>query len=210
MKAKLTYLVVFLVAVALTMTVFIVFNQEVNDIFNLKPAKAENAEKETPKDFRINLTRDGNEKIKQFIEYKSGRTDEYPPRVMFPDKRDTIIQTVYKDSVLLAKYNQLKTEMADMKSMYLFRENEITLKNDEIKKLESRLNLGKDSVYTFWKKNTVKMFESMDSQKAAEVLATFSEDMARELLYSMKKKKAAEILSLMNAEKVLTLTKAEK
>lgn len=209
MKSLLMSVVIFLVAVALSLSAFVFFNDQFNKLFNLNSgASGEN--KEMPEDNKIDLKRTGSNKIQQFIDYSQGKATEYPPRVMYPENKDTVYMQVYKDSTLLAKYNQLSGELNDVRSTLKFKENELASKTTEIDNLKSRLSTSKDSAFTEWRKNTVKMFEAMDSKKAAVVLASYSDEMARELLYSMKKKKAAEILSLMNSEKVITLTKAEQ
>jgi len=53
----------------------------------------------------------------------------------------------------------------------------------------------KDSIYQAWVKNTVKLYETMDSKKAAKIIQGYSDNIARDLLMTMKKKKAAEILA---------------
>ena len=53
----------------------------------------------------------------------------------------------------------------------------------------------KDSIYQAWVKNTVKLYETMDSKKAAKIIQGYSDNIARDLLLTMKKKKAADILA---------------
>ena len=60
----------------------------------------------------------------------------------------------------------------------------------------------KDTVYTNWIKQTVKLYESMDSRKAAKVIQGYSDNIARDILLKMKKKKAAEILAELKPEVV--------
>ncbi len=60
----------------------------------------------------------------------------------------------------------------------------------------------KDSIYNEWVKQTVKLYESMDSKKAAKVLINYSDNIARDILLKMKKKKAAEILAELKPEVV--------
>ena len=58
--------------------------------------------------------------------------------------------------------------------------------------------LKKDSVYQIWVRNTVKLYESMDSRKAAKIILGYSDNIARDLLLTMKKKKAADIIAELN------------
>lgn len=60
----------------------------------------------------------------------------------------------------------------------------------------------KDSIYNEWVKQTVKIYESMDSKKAAKVISNYSDNIARDILLKMKKKKAAEILAELKPEVV--------
>ena len=60
----------------------------------------------------------------------------------------------------------------------------------------------KDSIYTSWLKQTVKLYESMDSKKAAKVIQGYSDNIARDILLKMKKKKAAEILAELKPDVV--------
>lgn len=60
----------------------------------------------------------------------------------------------------------------------------------------------KDSIYNEWIKQTVKLYESMDSKKAAKVIVGYSDNIARDILLKMKKKKAAEILAELKPEVV--------
>jgi len=67
----------------------------------------------------------------------------------------------------------------------------------------------KDSAYIKWKKSTVKLYELMDPKKAAKIISSQSDNIARDLIYSMNKKKAAKILQYLNTETVIKLTRVE-
>ena len=54
--------------------------------------------------------------------------------------------------------------------------------------------------YQTWIKTTSKLYESMETQKAAKIILKYSDNIAKDILYSMKKKKAAEILAELNPE----------
>lgn len=60
--------------------------------------------------------------------------------------------------------------------------------------------IKKDSTYNSWMKNSIKLYESMDTKKAAKIIQGYSDNIAREILFSMKKKKAAEIISELKPE----------
>lgn len=61
-------------------------------------------------------------------------------------------------------------------------------------------NSKKDSLYTKWIKNSVKLYEAMDSKKAAKIIQGFNDNIARDIIFSMKKKKAAEIIAEFRPE----------
>ncbi len=58
----------------------------------------------------------------------------------------------------------------------------------------------RDSLHKAWVKNTAKLYESMDTRKAAKIILGYSDNIARDLLLTMKKKKAAEILAEFRPE----------
>lgn len=57
-----------------------------------------------------------------------------------------------------------------------------------------------DTTYKTWVKNSVKLYESMDTKKAAKIIQGYSDNIARDIIFSMKKKKAAEIISQLKPE----------
>jgi hypothetical protein len=66
-----------------------------------------------------------------------------------------------------------------------------------------------DSNYIAWMKQTAKMYESMDPKKAAKIIQSYSDNIARDIIYSMKQKKAAEILSELNPDTANRITRAK-
>lgn len=66
-----------------------------------------------------------------------------------------------------------------------------------------------DSNYIKWKYEVVKLYEAMDSKKAAKILEKFSDNVARDVLFAMKKKKAAEVISELNPETASRLIKVK-
>jgi len=64
-----------------------------------------------------------------------------------------------------------------------------------------------EAEYQEWIKTTSKLFESMESQKAAKIILKYSDNIAKDILYSIKKKKAADILSELNPETAKRITR---
>jgi flagellar motility protein MotE (MotC chaperone) len=85
---------------------------------------------------------------------------------------------------------------------------ELTQKEEELATIKNIKIEARDSSYQDWKKQTVKLYESMDAKKAAKIIASYSDDVARDILYALKKKKAAEILAQLNVETATRLTRA--
>ncbi len=64
-----------------------------------------------------------------------------------------------------------------------------------------------ETEYQAWIKTTSKLYDSMESQKAAKIILKYSDNIAKDILYSMKKKKAAEILAEINPEIAKRITR---
>ena len=76
-----------------------------------------------------------------------------------------------------------------------------TASSDPIKVDRVDKNLAKrDSLHKAWVKNTAKLYESMDTRKAAKIIQGYSDNIVRDLLLTMKRKKAAEILAEFKLE----------
>lgn len=72
---------------------------------------------------------------------------------------------------------------------------------DPAKKVLAEKNKARqDSAYADWIKNTVKLYETMETQKAAKIILGYSDNIARDILLKMKKKKAAEIIAEFKPE----------
>jgi len=64
-----------------------------------------------------------------------------------------------------------------------------------------------DSIYNKWMKSTAKLYENMEPKKAAKIISSYSDNMARDIIYTMKKKKAAEILAELSPEFASRITR---
>jgi flagellar motility protein MotE (MotC chaperone) len=90
-------------------------------------------------------------------------------------------------------------------------ERNFQLREDSLKLIaESKLNAKKDSVYQIWVRKTVKLYESMDSRKAAKIILGYSDNIARDLLLTMKKKKAADIIAEFKPEVATRIISANR
>lgn len=116
----------------------------------------------------------------------------------------------HSDSLYAA--NTFQTEQVDslklLKEKIAFLNMELNAKEQELASLKSGAAAKQDSSYQDWKKQTVKLYETMDTRKAAKIIATYSDEVARDIIYSLKKKKAAQILAELNVETATRLTRA--
>ncbi len=55
-----------------------------------------------------------------------------------------------------------------------------------------------DTLYEKWVKQTAMLYDSMDPQKAAQIIKQYNDKTSRDIIYTMKKKKAAEILTYLD------------
>lgn len=98
--------------------------------------------------------------------------------------------------LLLAEIKKLKEEKGNNKSVSM--PNAVSIVPENSPKMNAQIK--KDSTYNSWMKNSIKLYESMDTKKAAKIIEGYSDNIAREILFSMKKKKAAEIISELKPE----------
>ena len=118
------------------------------------------------------------------------------------------------DSLFVEQSNTLGEE--DLKVTKKVSDEPSAEEKQKLKKQNEKLErLGKEALAKkaasrkSWLKSTIKMYEAMQADKAAKLLASIPDKDARDILYSMKKKKAAGILSSLNKETVIRLTRAE-
>jgi flagellar motility protein MotE (MotC chaperone) len=113
--------------------------------------------------------------------------------------------TAIKDSSAVKKVTQEKAKKVEPLPV-----NTAVVKTEPQKAVEiDKNNAKQDSVYKSWVKNTVKLYETMDTRKAAKIIQGYSDNIARDLLLTMKKKKAAEILAEFNpqtATRIISVT----
>lgn len=64
-----------------------------------------------------------------------------------------------------------------------------------------------DTIYAKWVKDTAKLYEKMDPQKAAKIITQYSTEIARDIIYKMNKKKAAQILSNLDPKTASLITR---
>ena len=196
MKHNLVYIISFVMAFALVTLGLIVMTQSYRNVFAFdfspppKPVKT------------INFAGVSKDEIKKIIneEVKKEIADSVKARKVVVEKGKIKKENDVKaDSIMISRLNKVETALRQMK-------NNVENKNGEIESLQKKIKTKNDTEYAEWLKSTVKIYESMDSQKAAQIITSISDNKARDILYKMKNKKAAEILSYLNPELVVKLT----
>ncbi len=109
---------------------------------------------------------------------------------------DTMTVSLKDSSTLIDSINVLLAEIRKLKN-----EKEKLLENQKTIKEDKNLQVPNDQQkYKEWIKNTVKLYEAMDTKKAAKIIQNYSDNIARDIIFSMKKKKAAEIIAELKPE----------
>jgi len=129
--------------------------------------------------------------------------DSTQPKATQSDIPNAIIDTaqikeataVQKDTSLSAAAGKIIGEIKPENS-----NDPVNLAESAKKTLAENNKAKQDSSYVEWIKNTVKLYESMETQKAAKIILGYSDNIARDILLKMKKKKAAEILAEFKPE----------
>lgn len=193
MKAKLIYSGVFVAAFILVTIGIIFLNERYNNIFEFDftiteiraEEKASQSDSTDLKDFIASIK----EELLDSIQTMTGRS-----------RVDTVFTEVVKDQAIADSIVRVKSKIEMI-------ERELIAKNNEILNLKSVKDAAKDSAYVKWKRDMVKIYESMDAKAAARIIQNLEDNLAKDILFSMKKKKAAEIIMKLNPETASRLTR---
>ncbi len=205
MKAKIIYIVVFLAAFLLTTGGIVYLNSAYRDIFKFDFTPVQSIPN---KNKMIDTAKVSIADIKNYLfnDFKQEVLDSIKT-IIPPKTNDTVFTSAYRDSLLL---DSLRSLQAALKSA----DKKITIDNNTSKVASSQVIVADektkpDSIYNVWKIQTAKLYESMDPQKAAKIISSYSDNVARDIIYTMKQKKAAEILSELNPETANRITRAK-
>ncbi|MBI1938183.1 MAG: hypothetical protein HYS25_08645 [Ignavibacteriales bacterium] len=192
MKAKIIYAVIFIGAFLLVTGAMYYGASSYENIFALnfktveqkkEPGKIENPEEGINK---LDLAQLKRELIDSLGNLKGEHT------------YDTVSVSV-KDTTLAKSIKEIFDELQKLKQS-----QQAALKQQKVEQppVEIKHNAAakSDTTYKIWVKNTVKLYESMDTKKAAKIIQGYSDNIARDIIFSMKKKKAAEIISQLKPE----------
>jgi flagellar motility protein MotE (MotC chaperone) len=201
-KEKIIYIVSFLLAFVMVSGMIIYLNSVYSNIF---------AFEFTPINLQSNITEEKSTNPDQ----KTSSNEQSQPNL-------TTLQDTSKKNIDSSKVKSVSITPSDSealaKSQHLIDEQKrqanertIQLRADSVKLIaENKLNAKKDSVYQIWVRKTVKLYESMDSRKAAKIILGYSDNIARDLLLTMKKKKAADIIAEFKPEVATRIISANR
>ncbi len=200
MKAKIIYIVSFVIAFLLVTGIIIFINSHYKNIFlfDFSPVKK--------KTVKISSQSSGNV---QFAELKNFFQNEFKQeifdslKVLMVDKKTDTVYTHETDNT------SLMDSLKSLKMALLQTSEKLKKQNEEKKMTTDEVNSKADSAYNAWVEKTSKLYESMDPDKAAKIIGSYSDNVARDIIYSMRKKNAAEILSQFNPETANRITRAK-
>jgi flagellar motility protein MotE (MotC chaperone) len=109
---------------------------------------------------------------------------------------DTASMVTLKDTNSIAKVKNIVADQKKINNTQLAKTDNEKSENVPITKSIAK----SDTTYRKWIKTTGKLYESMDSKKAAKIILGYSDNIARDMLLSMRKKKAAEIVAEFKPE----------
>ncbi len=207
MKAKIIYIAAFAAAFLMVTGGIIYLNSMYRNIFQFD-FKPENT--------KSNKTLPADSTGVQMAELKNFFQNEFKQEIfdslktlVSSSKPDTVYANVVKDSSLIDSLRQLQTQLK--KTDQALKKQDKTQKKQDQKKstAENDVIPKRDSTYNAWIKQTSKLYESMDPDKAAKIIQSYSDNVARDIIYSMRQKQAAEILSQLDPETANRITRAK-
>ncbi|MFH0734142.1 MAG: hypothetical protein V1773_07545 [bacterium] len=199
MKNFVAYFLAFLMAFFGVTGLLFYANTQYKNIFKFDFSSTTPPEKAVKK---ITLKIEDYQKVRNFIREKfTGEVVDSIKKLYWETKTDTVYKVIVQDSTLKQNLSEIKKQNETLVK-------QIAAKEEELKKIKNKGGANKDSTYKEWVKQTVKLYETMDSKQAAKIISELSDNVARDLIYTMKKKKAAEILSNMSTARVTKLTGA--
>ncbi len=179
---------------------FIYLNSHYKNIFqfDFTPIKKKTIKTSSPISGGAQLT-----ELKSYFQNEFKREFFDSLKVLMVDKRtDTVYASKPDSSALMDSVKSLKLALQQTSE-------ELIKQNDEKKTAKENAKSKEDSIYNAWVEKTSKLYESMDPDKAAKIIGSYSDNVARDIIYSMRKKSAAEILSQFNPETANRITRAK-
>lgn len=194
MKSKIIYTVIFVSLFFAVSSTIIFLNTRYKNIFQFdfapRPQNTQSRFVYVKPDFE-------KERMKILHEVRNELMDSL--KTVVDNKTEQVESAVASNSVSINDYEKLKEKLDALEVS----NSKILEKKQEEEKNETK----EDLAYQEWIKDTAKMFESMDSKKAAKIMLKYSDNESRQIIYKMNKKKAAEILAELNPEDAQKITR---
>ncbi len=187
MKEKIIYGFAFTAAFIIVTLLMIYAASNYRNVFEFDFTPVTNAQSGNPKTTPVN-------KSKSAANLKHGQSE--PIQSNKENSAYDMLSMNVRDSVLI---DSLRTLLEELKKLKAEKETKQVVPIN-VQPDKSKEAIKKDSAYKAWVKNTVKLYEAMDSKKAAKIIQSYSDNIARDIIFSMKKKKAAEIIAELKPE----------
>lgn len=202
MKSKIIYIISFLAAFLLTTAGIIYFNSNYRDIFKF--------------DFTPVVRKDNIPAVSDTAKITYGQLKNLQDQlknelldslrtIYTSNPKDTVYASQQADSVLIDSLRSLELTLKQMQPKKVKQTNSKQTEQTQTTTVKAK----PDSSYVLWTKQTAKLYESMDPVQAAKIIQSYSDNVARDIIYSMRQKKAAEILSALNPETANRITLAK-
>lgn len=91
--------------------------------------------------------------------------------------------------------NKKEIEKVDLKNT----KTDLTVNQPQIDKPVTQ-NIAQGKEYTEWVQKVTSIYAAMEPKKAAKIIQTYSDNVARDILYNMNKKTAAKVVSELSPE----------
>ena len=210
MKEKLIYIIVFLAAFAFTTGGILYMNTHYQDIFKFdftpinEPAESTG---DANKNGAPGITSQDFAEFKTYMqrEFRNEFFDSLRALYKKNEKIDTVYAIAAKDTSLLDSLSNVSRVLKETKTKLIDNQKKLS----EAETAQKNSGTMKDSSYVAWTKETAKMYESMDPKKAAKIIQSYSDNVARDILYTMRQKKAADILAELNPQTANRITRAK-
>jgi hypothetical protein len=186
-KNKVIYIFIFTVAFVFTTGAIVYFNSIYKNIFQFNFTSASIPDPVKGKDSTMTM----NASLKASV----------PDTVKAADSLRT---TNMKDSVTANPLQQTQNMIKPAEN-----KASVTKTQATVQPTVNNTPVKPDTNYISWMKQTAKLYENMDPKKAAKIIQSYSDNIARDIIYSMKQKKAAEILSELNPDTANRITRAK-
>lgn len=210
MKEKIVYIIVFLAAFALTSGGVLYMNSHYRDIFKFDFTPIKTSSENTSKQGVAGTPGISNQDFTEFKtymqrEFRNEIFDSLRALYKKSERVDTVYAKVFKDSLLLDSLSNISRVLQETRSKLLDNQKKLS----EVESEQDNSGTMKDSSYIEWMKQTAKLYESMDPKKAAKIIQSYSDNVARDILYTMRQKNAANILAELNPQTANRITRAK-